>query len=262
MRGRALALSGLALAALLTPPATVRATARTGPTAPFVALSSVDATIHQDIRYATPHNFTGRVVDGYAEPLCLLTAPAARALHRVQQELLPRGYSLKVYDCYRPQRAVNRFVAWARDPGDRAMKAEFYPEVDKSRLFAEGYIARRSGHSRGSTVDLTIVKLPAAPTPAFRPGQRLVSCYAPKAQRFPDTSIDMGTGFDCFDPRAHTLDPRVRGTAHADRLWLERAMDDGGFTGIPEEWWHFTYRDEPYPDTYFDVPVARASLSR
>jgi D-alanyl-D-alanine dipeptidase len=192
--------------------------------------------------------------------MCVLTAPAAQALHRVQQGLVRRGYSLKMYDCYRPQRAVDRFAAWARDRGDRAMKAEFYPEVDKSRLFADGYIAERSGHSRGSTVDLTIVKLPAAPTRAYRPGERLVSCYAPRASRFPDASIDMGTGFDCFDPRAHTLDPRIRGTAHTDRLMLEHAMEAAGFTGIPEEWWHFTYRAGPYPNTYFDFPVSPASL--
>ena len=229
--------------------------------ADFVALRSADPTILQDIRYATPHNFTGRVVDGYTAPVCLLTAPAAQALHRVQQGLVPRGYSLKVYDCYRPQRAVDRFVAWAADPGDQSMKAEFYPEVAKSRLFAEGYIARRSGHSRGSTVDLTIVKLPAAPVRAYRPGERPVSCYAPRPQRFPDSSIDMGTGFDCFDGRAHTLDPRVTGTARTDRLWLHRLMKGAGFTGIPEEWWHFTYRAEPHPDTYFDFPVSSSSLA-
>src|SRR4051812_20278246 len=223
--------------------------------ADFVALRSVDPTILQGIRYATPHNFTGRVVEGYTAPACLLTAPAARALRRAQQGLVRRGYSLKVYDCYRPQRAVDRFVAWSQDPGDRAMKAEFYPEVDKSRLFADGYIARRSGHSRGSTVDLTIVKLPAAPARAYRPGERLVPCYAPRQQRFPDASIDMGTGFDCFDERAHTLDRRIRGTARTDRLTLKKTMETAGFTGIPEEWWHFTYRAEPYPDTYFDFPV-------
>jgi zinc D-Ala-D-Ala dipeptidase len=226
----------------------------------FVALSSVDPTIQQDMRYATPHNFTGRVVDGYREPLCVLTRPAAQALHRIQQGLLRRGYSLKVYDCYRPQRAVDRFAAWARDTGDRAMKAEFYPEVDKSRLFADGYIARRSGHSRGSTVDLTIVRLPAAKTRAYRPGEPLVSCHAPWARRFPDASIDMGTGFDCFDERAHTLDPRIGGVQRADRLLLRDTMEKGGFTGIPEEWWHFTYRAEPYTGTYFDFPVARSSL--
>jgi zinc D-Ala-D-Ala dipeptidase len=253
---RALALYGLAVSALLA----LAGPATAGEPRPrLVALGSVDPTIVQDIRYATPHNFTGRVVPGYDAPLCLLTAPAARALHRVQQNLLRRGYSLKVYDCYRPQRAVDRFVAWSRNPADQAMKAEFFPEVDKARVFALGYVARRSGHSRGSTVDLSIVRLPAAPPRAYRPGEPLVSCYAPRAKRFPDPSIDMGTGFDCFDQRAHTLDPRITGTARADRLWLERLMNGAGFDGIPEEWWHFTYRDEPYPDTYFDVPVAPAS---
>jgi D-alanyl-D-alanine dipeptidase len=257
MKRAVFALCGLVVAALLAPAGTAAAEPRPR----LVALSSVDPTIIQDVRYATPHNFTGRVVPGYEAPLCLLTAPAARALHRLQQDLTRRGYSLKVYDCYRPQRAVDRFVAWSRDPGDHAMKAEFYPEVDKSRLFDEGYIARRSGHSRGSTVDLTIVKLPAAPTRTYRPGEPLTSCYAPRAQRFPDASIDMGTGFDCFDRRAHTLDPRITGTAHADRLWLRRLMEGAGFTGIPEEWWHFTYRREPYPDTYFDVPVSPGSAT-
>jgi D-alanyl-D-alanine dipeptidase len=139
------------------------------------------------------------------------------------------------------------------------MKAEFHPEVPRSRLFADGYIARHSGHSRGSTVDLTIVALPAEPVRAYRPGERLTSCYAPRSQRFPDNSIDMGTGFDCFDPRAHTRDPRVTGTPHNDRLMLEHTMREAGFTGIPEEWWHFTYRYEPYPHTYFDVPVSAGS---
>ena len=247
-----------------TGPAGTAGAAGAAPRAParFVALSSVDRTIPQDIRYATPHNFTGRPVDGYSQPMCVLTAPAAQALHRAQQSLVRRGYSLKVYDCYRPQRAVDRFAAWAGDPRDRAMKAEFYPEVDKSQLFADGYIARRSGHSRGSTVDLTIVGLPAKPTRAYRTGEQLVSCYAPRSQRFPDASIDMGTGFDCFDPRANTLDPRVQGTPHNDRLMLEHTMQAAGFTGIPEEWWHFTYRSEPYPATYFDFPVSAASLGK
>jgi D-alanyl-D-alanine dipeptidase len=136
------------------------------------------------------------------------------------------------------------------------MKAEFYPEVDKSRLFADGYIARRSGHSRGGTVDLTIVRLPHHPARAYRPGEPLVSCHAPRARRFPDDSIDMGTGFDCFDPRAGNGDPRVTGTPHDDRLMLAGVMRAAG---IAEEWWHFTYRAEPYPRTYFDFPVSMPS---
>jgi D-alanyl-D-alanine dipeptidase len=238
--------------------------ARSEPTAPpqFVALHDVDPTIIQEMRYITPHNFTGAPVDGYVEPLCLLTRPAARALHRAQLRLLARGYSLKVYDCYRPQRAVDDFVAWAQDLDEHAMKAEFYPQVDKSRLFADGYIAARSGHSRGSTMDLTVVRLPARPTRPYRPGEPLTPCYGPKNQRFPDNSLDMGTGFDCFDTLAHTLDPRIQGVQLANRLLLKDAMEAQGFTNLPEEWWHYTLSGEPFPDTYFDFPVDRGSLTR
>lgn len=224
----------------------------------FVALGDVDPTIIQDMRYATAHDFLGRPVAGYRQPICLLTRPAAHALHRAQQSLLHRGYSLKVYDCYRPQRAVDDFVAWAKNPADQRMKAEFYPRQDKADLFTDGYIASRSGHSRGGTVDLTIVMPPTRSTPPYRPGQRLVPCYAPQAQRFPDDSIDMGTGFDCFDTLAHTLDPRVTGTRRANRLMLKDTMAAAGFTGLAEEWWHFSYRAEP--STYFDFPVSRDSL--
>jgi zinc D-Ala-D-Ala dipeptidase len=227
----------------------------------FVALSDVDPTIIQEMRYATIHNFVGRRIDGYRQPICLLTRTAAQALHRVQRKLLPRGYSLKTYDCYRPQRAVNHFVRWAEDQDATRMKAEFYPRVDKSRLFADGYIAEKSGHSRGSTMDLTVVRLPARPTPPYRPGQRLVPCYAPQSERFPDNSIDMGTGFDCFDTLSHTLDPRIKGAQHANRLLLKNAMEAAGFVNLAEEWWHYTYKPEPFPNTYFDFPVSRGSLA-
>ncbi|MFF8833106.1 M15 family metallopeptidase [Streptomyces sp. NPDC015131] len=227
----------------------------------FVSLRAVEPTILQDMRYATPHNFTGERVPGYLEPVCLLTRPAAEALRRAQRTLLRRGHSLKVYDCYRPQRAVDRFVRWAADPRDQAMKAEFYPRVDKSRLFADGYIAARSGHSRGSTVDVTLVRLPAAPTRPYVPGERLTPCHAPREERFPDNSVDMGTGYDCFDTLSHTDDPRIEGVRRANRLLLRDALAAEGLVNLPEEWWHFTYRPEPYPDRYFDVPVsARAAV--
>ncbi|WP_326695249.1 M15 family metallopeptidase [Streptomyces sp. NBC_01387] len=239
------------------------AQARTGPGAPgdFVALRAVDPTIIQEMRYPYPHNFMGEPVDGYDQPLCILTRPAAQALHRAQTKLLRQGYSLKVYDCYRPQRAVDHFVRWAKDLDDEKMKAEFYPRVDKSRLFADGYIAEKSGHSRGSTMDLTLVKLPALPTRPYRPGQPLAPCYAPKDQRFPDNSIDMGTGFDCFDTLAHTDDPRIKGVQRAHRDQLRDALGAVGFVNLPEEWWHFTYQPETYPDSYFDFPVAWRSVA-
>ncbi|MEU3795103.1 M15 family metallopeptidase [Streptomyces fructofermentans] len=230
--------------------------------ADFVPLGSVDRTIIQEMRYSTPHNFVGTRIDGYREPLCVLTRPAAEALHRAQARLLRRGYSLKVYDCYRPQRAVDHFVRWAEDLDDRAMKGEFYPDVDKSRLFADGYIAAKSGHSRGSTVDLTLVRLPAKPTRPYLPGEPLVPCFAPADRRFPDNSVDMGTGYDCFDTLSHTLDPRIRGAQRAHRLLLKDTLEGLGFVNLAEEWWHFTFRPEAYPDTYFDFPVSRKSLIR
>ncbi|MEU6638668.1 M15 family metallopeptidase [Streptomyces rochei] len=258
-RGLATALT--ALVAVTAAPATARA--ETEPKAPedFVALATVDPTIIQEMRYVTRHNFVGEPIDGYRQRLCILTRPAAEALHRAQTRLLRQGYSLKVYDCYRPQRAVDHFVRWAEDLGDQRMKAEFYPEVDKTRLFEDGYIAEKSGHSRGSTVDLTLVRLPAKPTRPYRPGQPLVPCYAPQAERFPDNSVDMGTGYDCFDTRSHTLDPRVQGVQRANRLLLKNTLEDVGLVNLPEEWWHFTYKPEPYPDTYFDFPVSVKSLA-
>lgn len=233
------------------------AVAQPDPDAPadFVALQDVDPSILQEMRYFSAHNFTGDPVDGYRSPTCILTRQAADALHRAQQDFLERGYSLKVYDCYRPQRAVNDFVAWARDLADQRMKQEFYPRVDKSVLFADGYIAEKSGHSRGSTVDLTLVALPPAAEAPYTAGQPLVDCTAPQDVRFSDNSIDMGTGFDCFDTLAHTLDPRVGGDELKNRLLLTEGLEHQGFVNYDQEWWHFTYQPEPYPDTYFDFPV-------
>jgi zinc D-Ala-D-Ala dipeptidase len=226
----------------------------------FVALDRIDPTILHDIRYDTPYNFVGRRIDGYREPLCILTRRAVRALARAQDALRPQGYTLKVYDCYRPQRAVDHFVRWAAN-GSRRMKREFYPRVDKSRLFDDGYIARRSGHSRGGTVDLTLVRLPAKPQPVWtRREFGLVSCTAPRRRRFPDNSVSMGTSYDCFDTRSHTFDARIRARARKNRLLLKRTMDDAGFQYYANEWWHFTLRDERYPERYFDFPVSRRSL--
>jgi D-alanyl-D-alanine dipeptidase len=224
----------------------------------FVALDRVDDTIAQDMRYATTYNFVGRRIRGYREPVCILTRPAARALQRAQRRLRREGYGLKVYDCYRPTRAVAQFARWAANPADQKMKREFYPRVDKRRAFELGYIAHRSGHSRGSTVDLTLVKLPPKPQPAW--DGKLRSCFAPYRRRFRDNGVNMGTGFDCMDPRAHTFDPRITGRAHRNRLRLRRTMVRAGFAPYDNEWWHFTLRGEPYPETYFNFPVARESV--
>jgi D-alanyl-D-alanine dipeptidase len=254
----ALAVAAAALLALA-PGARAQAEPKAPPGA-FVSLHDVDPTILLDIRYRSYHNFVGRPIRGYDQPLCLLARPAAEALARVQAAVRRRGYTLKVYDCYRPQRAVDDFVAWAKRLRDEKMKAEFYPRVEKRVLFREGYIARRSGHSRGATIDLTLVRRPVRRQERYRRGQRLVDCAAPRGKRFGDNSIDMGTGYDCFDPLAHPFNGRVHGLQRRNRLKLRRAMYREGFKGLATEWWHFTLRDEPYPDTYFDFPVRRSSL--
>jgi zinc D-Ala-D-Ala dipeptidase len=232
------------------------------PSAPreFVALRDVAPSILQEMRYRTPHNFVGDRIDGYRQSMCIVTRDTAKALRAAQHAVLRKGYSLKMYDCYRPQRAVDHFVAWAKDLDDERMKGEFYPRVEKNRLFEDGYIAEKSGHSRGSTVDLTLVRLPAMPTRPYRPGEPLFSCFAPKDVRFPDNSIDMGTGYDCFDTLSHTLDPRIKGEQRANRMLLKNTLEKAGFTNLPEEWWHYTLSDETFPDTFFDFPVWRRAL--
>ncbi|WP_037314136.1 M15 family metallopeptidase [Amycolatopsis orientalis] len=252
------ALAVAVLAVLTTFPAPAQASEKTAPPE-FVALSDVAPTILHEIRYHGRHNFVGRKIDGYVQPLCLLTRQAAEGLRVAQRRLLRQGYTLKVYDCYRPQRAVDHFVRWAKDLSDERMKAEFYPNVAKDRLFADGYIAEKSGHSRGSTVDLTIVKLPPRPQRPYRPGEALMPCFAP--DRFPDNMVDMGTGYDCFDTLSHTDDPRITGEARANRQLLKGTLATAGFRNLAEEWWHYTLNAEPFPDTYFDFPVARHSLT-
>ncbi len=228
----------------------------------WVSLSDVDPTILQDIRYHGDHNFLGRQVAGYLEPVCILPRQTAEALGRVQANARAEGYSLKVYDCYRPRRAGEDFARWALDGADRRTKTEFYPSVDKSQLLNLGYVGGGStSHSSGSAVDLTLVVLPA---PAQRPyvtGEPLVSCTAPVDQRFPDNTIDMGTGFDCFDSLSHTLDSRVNGAARDNRLRLKRLMATGGFVNYDGEWWHYDLANPPYDGQYFDFPVARAALT-
>jgi D-alanyl-D-alanine dipeptidase len=249
----------VAAAALLAPQAQAAPAAGEAPEE-FVALRDVAPTVIQEIRYHGSHNFVGHPIPGYREPECLLTRPAAEALRDAQRKLLPMGYSLKVYDCFRPQRSVDFFVRWSEDPSDQRMKEEFYPRIDKERLFPEGYIAEQSGHSRGSTVDLTLVELPVRPQRPFLPGEPLTACYAPHHERFPDNSIDMGTGYDCFDELAHTDDPRVEEPARRNRQLLKSVLESVGMENYPYEWWHFTLVDEPFPDTYFDFPVSRGSL--
>jgi zinc D-Ala-D-Ala dipeptidase len=175
----------------------------------FVFLKDIDPTILQEIRYFSPHNFIGRRVAGYFEPLCLLTKDAAEALKLVQSSAIQLGFTLKVSDCYRPQQAVDEFVAWADNAMDILMKEEFYPTLDKPDLFPD-YLVTTSSHSRGSTVDLTLVPLPVASQQTYVPGQQLTSCFSSSEIRFPDNSLDMGTGFDCFSNHANTYTDLVR----------------------------------------------------
>jgi D-alanyl-D-alanine dipeptidase len=224
----------------------------------LVALKDVDPTIIQEIRYATIHNFIGRPIHGYFAPNCLLTRDAATALSKVQSELKSKALSLKVYDCYRPQRAVDDFVAWAKDLSDVKMKREFFPKVNKSDLFKDGYIAEKSGHSRGSTVDVTIVPLPPPSEAVFKEGLKLKPCTFVQGSRFADGSVDMGTGYDCFDPLAHTENPSISATQKWNRHLLKSTMEKFGFKNLDEEWWHFTLKNEPFPDRYFDIEIKLA----
>src|SRR5215204_6468270 len=192
----------------------------------FVNVATVAPALIVEARYAGSHNFVGDKIDGYEKPICYLTRTAAAALAQVVADLEPRGLTLKAFDCYRPERAVAHFVRWARNVGDVKTKAEFYPQVDKSTLFADGYIAARSGHSRGSTVDLTL------------------------ARRSDGRELPMGTPFDFFSPRSWPSDNSIGVEAQANRALLAQVMQKRGFRPYDKEWWHFTLRHEPYPETY------------
>lgn len=227
----------------------------------FVSLKAEVPSIKVEMRYLTHHNFIGRPIKGYRDPLCIVTRETAEALFKAQEAVRRQGFTLKVYDCYRPQRAVDDFVAWGKRLRDQRMKAEFYPRVDKRDVFKDGYIATKSGHSRGSTVDLTLVRRPPARQERYHRGDRLRDCAAPRSKRFRDNSIDMGTGYDCFDPLSHPFNARVTGKQRANRMTLRKAMLAAGFKGLETEWWHFTLRDERFPERYFDFTVSRAALA-
>ena len=201
----------------------------------FVSVSHAAPDVILEIRYHSTFNFVGERVDGYDEPLALLTCEAAAALRKASDAALAAGCRLKVYDAFRPQRAVDHFVRWAEDVNDIRMKPYFYPEVDKSRLFEEGYIAKRSGHSRGSTVDVTLVDMMTG------------------------TDLDMGGAFDYFGRRSHPdYTEGLTDEQFQNRMLLQKIMVDSGFRPLDTEWWHFTLNNEPYPDTYFDFAITMA----
>ncbi len=222
----------------------------------FSSLGQLDSTIELDLRYVGNNNFIGRPITGYNASACILTTPAAQALLNAQRRANALGYSLKVYDCFRPQRAVDDFVTWASDIDDNRMKASFYPDVPKQELFSRGYIAERSGHSRGSTIDLTLVPL-GTRQPEADPLLRDYNCRGEVSERYPDNSIDMGTSYDCFDVLSHTSNPDAGEAILKNRQLLVELMDAAGFNNYVQEWWHFTLRDEPYTDQFFDFPVRK-----
>ena len=204
----------------------------------FVVLADFVPHIVQEIRYYSTYNFIGERIDGYEEPCALLTVEAARALKTVSNELNVQGYRLKVFDAYRPACAVKHFTLWGIEDQDIRMKPYFYPELEKQALFAEGYIAKQSSHSRGSTVDLTLLDMKTG------------------------KEVDMGGPFDYFGELSHPDYRGITDEQFENRMFLQKAMVRNGFKPIDCEWWHFTLKNEPYPDTYFNFPVSSAYLKR
>ena len=204
----------------------------------FVMLSDFVPGIIQEIRYYSTYNFVGERVDGYEDPVAILSVEAARALKGVAGEMNAQGYRLKVFDAYRPAGAVKHFVLWGIDDLDLRMKPYFYPDLEKQELFRLGYIASQSSHSRGSAVDLTLLDM--------RTGRE----------------VDMGSPFDMFSELSHPDSAAVTQAQHDNRMFLQKAMVRNGFKPIDCEWWHFSLANEPYPDTYFEFPVSVRYLKR
>lgn len=202
----------------------------------FVMLSEAVPDAILEIRYYSTYNFVGDRIDGYEEPLAFLTKESAEALKEVSDDLKEKGYRLKIFDAYRPQMAVTNFVEWAKDEDDTRMKDYFYPELEKDVLFPQGYIAEHSGHSRGSTVDLTLFDMTT------------------------EKEVDMGGTFDYFGELSHPDYTDITEEQYANRMILRDAMLAHGFKPLEEEWWHFTLEDEPFPDTYFTFPINSDSL--
>ena len=204
----------------------------------FVLLSDVVPGIIQEIRYHSTYNFIGDKIDGYEDPCAMLTKEAARALKAVSNEMMVQGYRLKIFDAYRPACAVRHFVLWGIEDQDIRMKPYFYPDLEKQELFAKGYIAKLSSHSRGSTVDLTLLDMKTG------------------------KEVDMGSPFDLFSPISHPDCREVTDGQYNNRMMLQKVMVRNGFRPLECEWWHFTLENEPYPDTYFEFPLSADYLRR
>lgn len=219
----------------------------------FVYLKDIAPDIEQDIRYASRQNFVGQIIDGYQKGQCILTRKAAKALNQVQKSARKLGYGLKVYDCYRPQRAVNAFYHWSQNSPPPTYDPAYYPRVKKSQLFQKGYIARYSGHSRGSTVDLTLI--PLKKTQIKRQKTIQEKCFSSTSSYLNDNSIDMGTRFDCLDPSAHFRWPMQSKRQFVNRKLLRKLMHQAGFKPYDKEWWHFRLGTETFSKRYFDFLV-------
>jgi D-alanyl-D-alanine dipeptidase len=222
----------------------------------FVYLRDIDPSILQDIRYATTNNFTGRKLAGYEAGECVVRREVAAALARVQADLKPRGLSLKMLDCYRPARASRAMLAWSKDPTETAASRRYHPRLNKRELFGLGYIAAYSGHSTGAAVDLTLVDLSADKSAAFDLNASYADCTAPADKRAPEGSIDMGTGYDCFDAVSHTRAAQVTPEQRKWRQTLIAAMAKQGFANYFREWWHFSL---PVAGrSAYDFPIPRS----
>ena len=232
-------LGALLALTLLVTPAQAQQSSSPEDSSGFVVLSEVVPDIIQEIRYFSTYNFVGDRIDGYEIPCALMTREAAEALKAVSDDVMRYGYRLKVYDAYRPQMAVDNFVRWAEDVNDVRMKKYFYPKVDKTKLFDEGYIDAKSGHSRGSTIDLTLFDMKTG------------------------KEVDMGGTFDWFSEESHPdYVGKLTRKQLRNRKFLRDAMMRHGFKPLETEWWHFTLKDEPYPDTYFTFPVTDLRLKQ
>jgi D-alanyl-D-alanine dipeptidase len=224
--------------------------------AEFVDVQRLAPSIQLEMRYSSDDNFVGERIEGYEASVCYLAKPAAEALAALQQSMLADGFSLMMFDCYRPQRAVDHFVRWSIDPS-QTTKNDYYPRIDKSALFDEGYIAHRSGHTRGSTIDVGLIRQseagrnPSQPNDAVRPRV----CQAHFEQSRASGHVDFGSDYDCFDELSHTNSLLVSEEARANRAYLVKKMSEFGFVNYDKEWWHFTFKPERFPNTYFDFPI-------
>jgi len=222
----------------------------------FVYIRDIDPSIIESPRYYSSQNFLGKRMIGYEKSTLILTKPAAQALSQVQQALLKDGYSLVIYDAYRPQKTVNEFVRWSHDYSDQKMKNLYYPRIDKRDAFKLNYISDKSGHTRGSAVDLTIIalnsKIKAANEIVFSKRVFKNNVTLPFLD---DGTIDMGTSYDLFDIASHHQNPLIEGMYLKNRQYLRQMMLKHGFIEYPEEWWHYMLKNEPFPNTYFDFDI-------